>query len=668
MIECTKNPCPIPFLLSFSLQLSQSLQLLVLVNNHQRTRLLFFFFFFFDYLHILSFFSVGLAFQPKCCSIFLPHSQFLEIFFCLFLQTCFIFSPSFSFECIAVNSESVCVCAKRTSNTHISTLFLLEHPKNTKQQKKRFPTSVIWSPMGGLKFGQSSRFETMSDILYQARHSLIGKLDRRVRSSRFFTFTIVFATLYAVFADDIRIMVAPKSSDPIIFAFFYVCFAIFSFDIALSCLFDKAYPKSALIVLDVIATGSLLITPLMANSSHSDTQGLALARIARIIRLMRIVRVARIARVAKDVALNKAAEKRIAAQINAAEVADNASMVSGSVRAASASVASVAAASSAMASQNRNTRTDMSGHLSVPQSGRGLMGAVSDNVTRRTSLLGTSWFRDPSRDRNDPSANKSTANAPTTIGIGEDEPPPMIELEIIKSSNPEPEPFPIKGEPTKTWSVNSASINTGSSAMGSANARSMIGTTLLQRTTQNIIFLVLTLAIGFELLILIVPNNTEKSDLRLLHDMYDSFDNGSCFVGVDAQTREMCTVTPCCATWNDVLLSVQSSSSQPHSRSNLRSATKYFQLFVHYFIHLVINISICFDLFVFFFSLFSFLAKNFFLADMQKSRAWYSLMSPCPRSEHRRKSMFHSTILVSFSTFQPTTSWLQRGALDRQCL
>eukprot|EP00300_Choanocystis_sp_HF-7_P016476 c1941_g1_i1.p1 GENE.c1941_g1_i1~~c1941_g1_i1.p1 ORF type:complete len:754 (+),score=150.53 c1941_g1_i1:55-2262(+) len=149
-------------------------------------------------------------------------------------------------------------------------------------------------------------------IARNLRRSAAGRLEQSLRLHPAYNMTIVCATIFSVFGDDFRVAWLPKSSDPGIQITFYCCFCLFVLDMLLSILFERKYLRSIIFVLDLVATGSILLQPLL--DSNNSTQTLVLARLSRMVRILRIMRIARFAMVSQEQALQGAEKRRVTAR------------------------------------------------------------------------------------------------------------------------------------------------------------------------------------------------------------------------------------------------------------------------------------------------------------------------------------------------------------------
>lgn len=73
-----------------------------------------------------------------------------------------------------------------------------------------------------------------------------------------FTLFISVVTIYALFGDDLRIILVSKTGDPYFYVVTAVCLVLFFAEIFLSCYCKKDYMFSFFFYLDVVSTASLL--------------------------------------------------------------------------------------------------------------------------------------------------------------------------------------------------------------------------------------------------------------------------------------------------------------------------------------------------------------------------------------------------------------------------
>lgn len=128
-----------------------------------------------------------------------------------------------------------------------------------------------------------------------------------------------FFTVYALFGDDIRILVAPRSADNIFHAISFVYITLFFAELISLCLAKPRYLFSFYFFIDLIATLSLLIDipwvwdPIAGTSSMEEQEtaqllqpwagriSAASARAGRVVRLLRLVRIVQVYRACRRI-------------------------------------------------------------------------------------------------------------------------------------------------------------------------------------------------------------------------------------------------------------------------------------------------------------------------------------------------------------------------------
>eukprot|EP00301_Raphidiophrys_heterophryoidea_P014776 c23238_g1_i1.p1 GENE.c23238_g1_i1~~c23238_g1_i1.p1 ORF type:complete len:799 (+),score=170.52 c23238_g1_i1:41-2437(+) len=139
------------------------------------------------------------------------------------------------------------------------------------------------------------------------RMSKFARVQRKVRTHVLYAVAMGLMTVFAVFMEDIRLAVLPKSSDVAVDIAMSVAFAFFSNEIFFAVLFEPGYATSLMLSLDVAATISILI-PLLIGSSQSSN--LFITRLARVLQVLRVMRSARLTFGGATVVIDRSAGKR----------------------------------------------------------------------------------------------------------------------------------------------------------------------------------------------------------------------------------------------------------------------------------------------------------------------------------------------------------------------
>ena len=74
-----------------------------------------------------------------------------------------------------------------------------------------------------------------------------------------FTAYMTLVTIYALFGDDLRMLVFNKSADNVFFDLTYLSFASFMFELILSCIAKEGYILGFYFWLDLVSTLSLIM-------------------------------------------------------------------------------------------------------------------------------------------------------------------------------------------------------------------------------------------------------------------------------------------------------------------------------------------------------------------------------------------------------------------------
>lgn len=132
------------------------------------------------------------------------------------------------------------------------------------------------------------------------------------------TITTIFVslvTLWALFGDDIRLLVGNSQNDTTFYVLTLICFSIFTIEIILSCYAKSDYLNSFYFYLDVISTVTLLFDVGWISDSmfSSGSSGAATAKVGtkatRLIRILRLIRLIRIVKLYKAAQMHR--EKKL---------------------------------------------------------------------------------------------------------------------------------------------------------------------------------------------------------------------------------------------------------------------------------------------------------------------------------------------------------------------
>lgn len=141
------------------------------------------------------------------------------------------------------------------------------------------------------------------------------------------TTTILIATLYALFGDDIRVAFFSRSHDTAFDVITLIIMILFAFEIVINSAVDSRYLLSFYFWLDLIATCSLIMdiswiwngivgeeddysaiesndAEIIVRASQGARIGSRTARVTRVIRLVRLIRISRLWKAANST-LNK---------------------------------------------------------------------------------------------------------------------------------------------------------------------------------------------------------------------------------------------------------------------------------------------------------------------------------------------------------------------------
>jgi class 3 adenylate cyclase len=130
---------------------------------------------------------------------------------------------------------------------------------------------------------------------------------------------MLIITIFALFGDDFRLAVTPKSADDGFSAAIIVCIILFSIEIIFSCIVRPPYRFSFFFWLDVLSTASLIFdinsvwnsiqdaggssfiqSAQIARASRASRAGTRAARIIRVIRVVRLIRIVKLYKLAQE--------------------------------------------------------------------------------------------------------------------------------------------------------------------------------------------------------------------------------------------------------------------------------------------------------------------------------------------------------------------------------
>lgn len=123
-------------------------------------------------------------------------------------------------------------------------------------------------------------------------------------------------TIYALFFDDLRLLLFPKSVDDVFYAITFICIIVYSVELVLASLAVEGYFLSFFFWLDLISTLSMIPdcgfiwNPLLENFSGSGASKTGNAtdlaktsragKVTRVIRIIRLIRLIRIVKLYKQ--------------------------------------------------------------------------------------------------------------------------------------------------------------------------------------------------------------------------------------------------------------------------------------------------------------------------------------------------------------------------------
>ncbi len=124
---------------------------------------------------------------------------------------------------------------------------------------------------------------------------------KRVMESKFFNIIIMVLSFYSLFANDLKLLYAPASSDPVFSGIAIFIMMIFISEIILTTLMDEHYICSLYFFVDSVSTLTILLDISWISNNFNDVSSKVIAQIgrggrlaARSIRLLRFVRAIKI--------------------------------------------------------------------------------------------------------------------------------------------------------------------------------------------------------------------------------------------------------------------------------------------------------------------------------------------------------------------------------------
>ena len=124
-------------------------------------------------------------------------------------------------------------------------------------------TAVETKPTSGTRRGRNPRRRSSATSKMAWIPNKIMELDfedkvRGILKNRIFTAMMTFLTLYALFGDDIRLLLFPPSADEVFWGLSALTFAAFVFEILIQSWVDPSYIQGFYFWLDVVSTATLV--------------------------------------------------------------------------------------------------------------------------------------------------------------------------------------------------------------------------------------------------------------------------------------------------------------------------------------------------------------------------------------------------------------------------
>eukprot|EP00301_Raphidiophrys_heterophryoidea_P002551 c11189_g1_i1.p1 GENE.c11189_g1_i1~~c11189_g1_i1.p1 ORF type:complete len:875 (-),score=189.61 c11189_g1_i1:168-2792(-) len=395
----------------------------------------------------------------------------------------------------------------------------------------------------------------------RVREGKFGKFQARIRQHPIYGWLIILVTIVAVFISDFDLAVLPKHADDVVDGILLACFCVFVVDIAFSIVFEPGYWHSVLLPLDVVATVSMM------NVMPSS---MAIGRVARLIRVVRILRVARFAMASTNIALQKAQEARSAAKRS--------------------SLIRRWSQASPEPGQQQNSKSD------EPLPGTAAALAARSQppaISRKTSFLGAKKFKTDSLSPMVQTKKKksvrigggSFSNKRNSLGDGE---PSFLSVDSsssFRSQRPKLRPSMSRTGLRTISRMGQAAANHSSHK----DAASVISATLMKRTTEKMILLILAVVLGIHLIEFPSHDDTIQGCVDEFAEAFDMFNRSGCFdlhspsaLSDGVAYSNLCEITPCCVDWKNAVSECTSVVSHNLDHATLTSLTVRSTVFLHH--------------------------------------------------------------------------------------
>ncbi len=136
------------------------------------------------------------------------------------------------------------------------------------------------------------------------------------------------------------------------------------------------------------------------------------------------------------------------------------------------------------------------------------------------------------------------------------------------------------------------SVKTESSKnLEESETKGALGLSLVQKTTEKIIILVLVVAVCVRLLEPPIEDRSASNDLLLISDSFDHFENQGCFLPENAfNSSKWCVLSTCCLEWDNVINRYAKGMQHSGMKPIIMSVFFFFP-----FCFLIFNLTISFD-------------------------------------------------------------------------